>query len=191
MGVERECSVIWYLTVLFFSVIGDDDMRLPDCTDLISSLRRSKDYKLFCSTILRKAYGEHRWRKKERTHDVQAIVRPSFESFVLLAYENCYGTFKDCQSVDQIPAKKNFKYTGDKSRCARNKGWGLAAIDRYNEFHSRIVEDRRINKCVDEEFFKETQERLCRKRKRVDVQVEEEVRLAVNDIGEVTDWEGV
>ena len=76
---------------------------------------------------------------------------------------------------------KQFKYTSDARLGGKNKGWTKEGIERYNEFHRRIVEDRKRNVSFDEEFLEEERGFLGRK-KRARLNDDVGMMMVLNDL---------
>ena len=160
--------------------------KLPNCVEILERFRSSEDYFLFCDTILKAAFGVAQWKSKYMAKKMSSFIKPAFEAFVLLAYENCYEAYKDGGQV-MDPSKK-FKYTADKKFSARNRGWPDEAIVRYNELHAKVLLDRQTNSAFDDELLEALQEKYMKKKKRRNQEQEAPVRLASNDLGEGIDW---
>ena len=94
--------------------------KIPDCEDITNNFRDSSDHMLFCDTVLKSGYGVTKWKTRCVHSKMSTFIKPAFEAFVVLAYENCNEGYKD-EGQGRGPAKK-LKYTADKKLCSRNKG---------------------------------------------------------------------
>ena len=160
--------------------------KLPNCVEISERFRSSEDYFLFCDTILKAGFGVAQWKSKCVAKKMSSFIKPAFEAFVLLAYENCYEAYKDGGQV-MDPSKK-FKYTADKKFSARNRGWPDEAIVRYNELHAKMLLYWQNNSAFDDELLEALAEKYMKKKKKRNQEQEAPVRLASNDLGEGIDW---
>ena len=167
----------------------DENESLIDCMDLVAELRGGENYKKFIRQVLKPAYGVGKWKSRVALEKFSDYVLPSFEAFVLLSYENYYEYYNNKCDLDQEGLMmKQFKYTKDARLGGKNKGWSKEGIERYNELHKRIVDDRKPNESFDEDFLEEERQFLG-KRKRAKSSHDEDVGLimATNDLDNVTD----
>ena len=85
-----------------------------------------------------------KWKSRVAIEKLSDFVLPLFEAFVLLSYENYYDYINSKCDLEQEGCQvKQFKYTSDARLGGRNKGWTKEGIERYNECHRHIVEDRK------------------------------------------------
>ena len=161
--------------------------KLPDCEEITEQFRKSDDYSLFCDNILKYGYGVSKWKTRCVHQKMSTFIRPAFEAFVLLAYENCYEAYKDGEATKD-PSKK-FKYTVDRRLCNRNKGWPDEAILRYNELHARIVVDREQNSDFDDVLLETLTDKYMKKKDRRKRKGDvTPARVARNDLGVGINW---
>ena len=139
--------------------------------------------------VLKRGFGIVRWKQRCTNKKMSEFVKPSFEAFMLLAYENCYETYKK-DGLGGGPRK--FKWTSDRKFSSRNKGWPDEAIVRYNDLHARIVVDRNENKDdFDVTFMEEMSKKYSKKRKPTENSGAVPKKQAVNDLNTGIDWASV
>ena len=146
---------------------------------------------MFCKSIFKQCYGVMKWKHKVMEEKISDFMMPSFEAFVLLAYENYYKSYT-AEVVEGV-AKPPFKYTSRSCSSPRNKGWPAEAIAQYNALHMRIIADRRANANFDKEFLQASREEMRTRRNRVNANGNGNVvpMLAVNDMLMVENWERI
>lgn len=163
--------------------------KLPDLEDIINNMRSSDEYWRFCETVMRQCFGCSKWRARSQTHVMSTFLRPSFEAFVLLAYENVYGHYKARQDGETVV--QPFKYTANSVGSRRNQGWPNHAIERYNDYVTMIKKDRLANVQKERDFMDRMKVKFgSKKRKLVTLSIEE-IPTAVNDFEMEEDGVGV
>jgi hypothetical protein len=119
-------------------------------------MRKSPDFDLYCDSIMKQAFGVIKWKSKVVQMEISKFVKPSFEAFCLLAYDNCYSAYVKDKSTEEVTnqdidtrpnrTRKKFKYTSDSRLAGRNKGWPGEAINLYNELFEKVKKDR-VENC--------------------------------------------
>lgn len=182
-------------------IVIADNIKLPNCTHIVTNMRTSPDWPKFCDYIMKQAFGVIKWRERVVEKELQDFVKPSFEAFCLLCYENCYDSYMEKEEQERnaeaaaaaasnIYKRKKFKYTSESRVAARNKGWPKKAIERYNELHDRVKRDRRENFDWDVQYKMIKLEEIRSKKKKVarDEGADEAIDDAAHDIVDNIDW---
>ena len=166
-----------------YTTVTNSDGQQQKMEQPYTGLRASGlEYEHFCKHIMRRGYGMGRFKEKALKQELKDFMKPGFEAFLLLAFENIIQAFLD-EKAEKDRKKQhessgmeddedndndeegngeetkkvtmtfqNFKYTGN-ARCAtRNCGWSGSAMERYNELHYLVVRDREINSSFDKQL---------------------------------------
>lgn len=180
----------------------EEGIELSEIDVLFEGMRKTYEYDTYCMRILKRAYGVTKWNSRVTEYKISDFVTPSFESFVLLCYENCYEAVEKAEKVEQNEdsrskgrTRKVFKWTSDARLTGRGRGWPSDAIRRYNTINEKVIESRRENTYWDENFLQDRklEKENKKKRKRTGEEGTNGVAevVAVNDFAGCINWAGI
>jgi hypothetical protein len=144
-------------------------------------------YHLFLSKLVRRVVGKSRWSNNSTKKLVSQYVTKSDEAYALLNVENQYDRWtifweNDSREEEDKVELPGAMYTncgqsgGGKGTNKKNDGWSTAGMNRFNELHKKITEDRKraSREIFEEKLRADLEAKQASKRLRITAQEEED-----------------
>ena len=169
---------------------------LCELQEFMEMRKNGRAFRQFCDNILPCIVGRAKWDKVVAGKLVSKMSTGTDEAWGLLLLENSWDLWEqmaDAPSGKVMPKdRKATKWTNLEGKPKKNEGWGDKGIPRFNELMHSVLADRAANKDVEEEYLRETKEKMegqlsAKKRKRQNQDDSEPTTTVLSSFGEAVE----